>query len=391
VGKVILKEKEDRRLLAGHLWIFNNEIASVENLNENGEIVDIFSWQQKFLGKGYYNRHSLISVRVLTRKNEVLDTDFFSKGISRAYQNRRQIYPQLDSYRLIFSEGDLLPGLIVDKYRDYLVVQLLTLGIERLSPSILEALIGLAYPKGILLRNDSPSREREGLPLEVKVAFGEIPESVEIEENGLRFKVNLHTGQKSGFFFDQRDNRKLVRDSCQGKRVLDCFCYSGSFSLNAAEGGASSVLAVDESEQALALVKANSEVNGYGSAIQTERANCFEKLRELQKEEEKFDVIILDPPAFVKSKEKLGQGMKGYKEINLSAMKLLNKEGLLVSCSCSYQLSPEDFMKTIRAAARDAKRSFKLVNLTTQAPDHPILLAMPETQYLKCAFLQALD
>ncbi len=391
MGKVYLKEKEERRIKAGHLWIFNNEIASLEELQENGEIVDIYTWQQKFLGRGYYNRHSLIAVRLLTYQKETIDADFFSTRIQQAIQYRKKLYPELDSCRLVYSEGDLLPGLIVDKYADYLSVQLLTLGMEKLSALILKSLIELLNPKGIILRNDSPSREREGLEQKVEVIQGEIPERVIIDEYGLKFQVDLRAGQKTGFFFDQRENRRLVRELAQDKKVLDCFCYSGGFSLNALKGGATSVLAEDESESALELLRSSAESNRFSERVTIEQGNCFQMLRDFASQKITFDLIILDPPAFMKSKEKLAEGMKGYKEINLSAMKLLSPEGILVTCSCSYQLSAEDFLKTIRAAARDARRSLKLLNFTTQAPDHPVLLAMPETQYLKCAFLQALD
>lgn len=251
MGKVYLKEKEERRVKAGHLWIFNNEIASVEELQENGEIVDIYTWGQKFIGRGYYNRHSLIAVRLLTYQKETIDADFFSSRIQPAIQNRKKLYPQLDSYRLIYSEGDLLPGLIVDKYADYLSVQLLTLGMEKMSDFILKALVELLNPRGIILRNDSPSREREGLEQKVEVVHGEIPERVTIEEYGLKIQVDLRAGQKTGFFFDQRENRRLIRELAQDKKVLDCFSYSGGFGQNALKGGATSVLAIDESEAAL--------------------------------------------------------------------------------------------------------------------------------------------
>lgn len=391
MGKVFLKEKEERRILAGHLWIFNNEIASVEELKENGELVEIYNWQQKFLGMGYYNRHSLITVRVLTFGKGPIDAEFLAGRIRKAYSYRKEKYPGLDSFRLIYSEGDWLPGLIVDKYGDYLVAQIQTLGIEKLSELVLKSLIEVVNPKGILLRNDAPAREKEGLEQNVRVAWGEIPERVQIDEFGLKYEVDLKSGQKTGFFFDQKENRRLIRPMAQGKNVLDCFCYSGGFALNACQGGSDSVLAVDESEEALKLVRANAESNGFAGKIKAEQANCFEKLRDLIQAKERFNLIISDPPAFVKSKEKLGEGMKGYKEINLSAMKLLARGGILVTCSCSYQLSSEDFFKTLRTTAREAKKSFRLIDFTTQAPDHPILLAMPETQYLKCAFLRALD
>lgn len=391
MGKIFLKPGKDRRVGNGHLWIFNNEIAQVQDVGENGEVVEIVDNRGRPLGVGYYNRHTLIATRLLSRKRETIDAGFFARKFAAAYEYRKRLYPNENSYRLIYSEGDLLPGLIVDKYGSYLVAQFLTLGIERLAEPILEALKTVIQPAGILLKNTSPFREIEGLGQTVHVPWGEVPDTVEINESGLRYQIDLRHGQKTGFFFDQRENRKAMATMAAGRKVLDCFCYSGAFAISACSGGAKSVLAIDESESALELAARNAALNGHEDKIALEKANCLDRLRELQRAGEKFDMVILDPPAFVKSKEKLRQGMRGYKEINLTALKLLAPGGILVTCSCSYQLSKEDFLDTILRASRNAGKDLRLIELRSQAPDHPILLSMPETEYLKCAILQVLD
>ncbi|MBD3403895.1 methyltransferase domain-containing protein [candidate division GN15 bacterium] len=388
--RLLLKPGIERRLKNVYLWIFNNQIERVEDLQNNGDLVEIISSKGRPVGIGYFNRHSLIAVRVLSFQSETIDQAFFHQRISRAIERRARLSPNATSGRIVFSEADLLPGLIVDRFGPYLSVQLLTLGMERLWPIIEPVLVELLRPEAIVLRNDSPAREREGLDRKVEIAHGEVPDVVEIDEYGLKFGVDMRGGQKTGFFFDQRDNRRICRNLAANGRVLDCFSYTGGFALNAARGGAVSVLAVDESDEALQLLERNAARNNL-DGITTRRADCFVLLRELQKSGERFDLIILDPPAFVKSKEKLREAVRGYKEINLSAMKLLSPGGILISCSCSYQLSPVEFLNMITSAARDARRLCHLREFTTQAPDHPVLLTMPETQYLKCAVLEMID
>lgn len=390
MARVVLKPGVERRLKNVYLWIFNNQIDFVEDLTENGDIVDVYSSKNRPIGVGYYNRHSLISVRILAFGPAEINPDFFRHRITAAIERRRSITAASTAYRAIYSEADFLPGLIVDRYDRWLSVQTLTLGVDRLLDHIVPVLVDMFEPDGIILRNDSPFRQREGLESRVDIAYGSIPETLEIEEHGARFGVDLRHGQKTGFFFDQRTNRALCRQLAHGRRALDCFCYSGGFSINAALGGAVSVTSVDESADALEHVAQNAARNGVEPIVSTIMADCFSMLRDLHAEEERFDLIILDPPAFVKSKEKLSQAVKGYKEINLSAMKLLNPGGILITCSCSYQLSQIDFLNTITAAARDARRLCHIRYLTGQAEDHPILLTMPETQYLKCAILEVL-
>ncbi len=390
MGTVKLKKGEEKRIKAGHLWIFNNEIEKISDLKENGEIVEVFDHKESFVAKGYYNKHSLISVRVLSKdKDQEIDKTFLKEKISQAYQYRKKIYPQLSSYRIVYSEGDLLPGLIIDKYENLLSVQILTLGMEKLKPLILEALEEVFSPEGIILKNDSAFREMEGLKKEIKIIQGNFDALAVIEENQLKFYVDLVEGQKNGFFFDQRENRILATTLSKDRRVLDCFCYTGGFALSAALGGAKKVWGADESESAIKLAEGNAKLNNF-SNLTFQKQEVFNFLRKLNQAQEKFDMIILDPPAFVKSKEKLKQGVKGYKEINLQAMKLLNTGGILISCSCSYQLSKEEFLNMIKSAAADSGKLFRIIKELTQAPDHPILLTMPETQYLKGVILEVL-
>ena len=390
-GKIILKEKEERRVRSGHLWIFSNEIASIEDATGDGGLVEVLTSRRTFVGIGYYNRHSLIAVRLLTNRKEAIDQSFFTRLIERAITYRTTILPDFKSGRVVYSEGDSLPGLIVDRYEDYLAVQILTLGMEQHKESILSALSKLLQPKGILLRNDSPYRTLEGMTTEIAVASGEIPEEIRITENELTYAINLLDSQKTGFFFDQRENRRLIRGYVSGKRVLDCFCYSGGFALNAVAGGATSVLAIDQSAPAITAAKANAELNGLSDSVSFEQGDCFDRLRAMAEANEQYDVVILDPPAFVKSRNTLAQGIRGYRDINLQSMKLLPRDGILVTCSCSHHVSQEDFIKMLRISARDAKRKFRTLHVGTQAADHPVLLAMPESQYLKCVVLQAVN
>ena len=388
MGELILKPQEDRRIRAGHLWAFSNEIAEARDIGTNGGLVDVISSRGRFLGRGYYNQHSLIAARLLTNRREEIDRAFFVSRVTRAFDYRKEVLASVHSCRVVFSESDLLPGLIVDKYENYLVVQLLTLGMENLRETALSSLVEVLSPAGILLRNDSPFRRFETLPEEVTIAHGDLPDRVEIEETGARFAVDLRSGQKTGFYFDQRENRAIVRKLASGRRVLDCFCYSGGFAVNAALGGATSVLAVDDSQPALELLKRNAELNGVTSLLKPVKADCFGYLRDQLTSGEQFDLVILDPPAFVKSKSQLKAAVAGYREINLTAMKLLSPDGILLTCSCSQNLSVSAFEEVLRGAAHDARVRLRRRAFLTQAADHPILQAMPETQYLKGYVLQ---
>jgi len=390
MGELILKPKEDRRLRAGHLWVFSNEVAEVRDFDDNGGLVDVVSARGRFLGRAYYNRHTLIAARLLSRRREEIDTAFFARRLRQAKAWRETVLGPIRSCRMVYSEGDLLPGLIVDRYEDHLVVQLLTLGMEKLRTPLLAALVEVLNPAGVLMRNDSPYRELEGLPRETAVVHGGVPERVTVDEAGARFTVDLVKGQKTGFYFDQRDTRAAARALAAKRRVLDCFSYTGGFAINCALGGAASVLAVDDSSAALETLRENARLNGVDAIVTARQGNCFEVLRELDSGGERFGLIILDPPAFVKSKSHLKAGLSGYREINLTAMRLLAPDGLLLTCSCSQNLSVEAFQSVLRLAARDAGRRFRVRQSLGQAADHPILQAMPETEYLKGLILQAL-
>jgi 23S rRNA (cytosine1962-C5)-methyltransferase len=381
---VKLKQKEERRILRGHPWVFSNELdrASVEFTP--GEIVDVLDNAGHFLGRGYINPHSLIAVRLLTRTREDIDVGFFRRRIAAA-RSLRTLLGFGDSFRAVFSEGDHLPGLIVDKYAGTLVVQSSTAGIDRMLNEILVALGEEYEPEAIILRNDTASREIEGLVLETRVAHGSISGPVIFEESGITYRVDVLEGQKTGFFFDQRENRQALKGYVQSRRMLDCFCYVGAWALSAARFGATEVIGLDSSEKAIALATENAAINSL--SVQFKKADVFDELRALEKHREHFGCIVLDPPAFVKSRAKVREALKGYKEINLRAMKLLEPGGALVTCSCSHHIDQELFREMLIDAAYSAGRQAKLLEMRSQARDHPALLAARETQYLKCAML----
>jgi len=382
---VRLKEKEERRILRGHPWVFSNELLQPVGEFSTGEIVDVLDFAGSFVGRGYINPHTLIAVRILTRKREEINSNFFRARIDAARALRTALGFG-ESFRAVFSEGDGLPGLIVDKYADTLVVQALTAGIDRMLNIVIPALQDEYSPKAIVLRNDAASRELEGLILERRVIYGTITGPVTIEEAGIRYNVDVLEGQKTGFFFDQRENRQALKDYVKGRRTLDCFCYIGAWSLAAARFGASSVTGIDTSEKAIKLASENAALNGLSAQFKT--ADVFDELRRLGKARERFGCIILDPPAFVKSRAKVREALKGYKEINRRAMKLIEPNGALVSCSCSHHIGQELFREMLIDSASSVKRQARLLEMRSQARDHPMPLAAPETQYLKCAVLQ---
>ena len=381
---VKLKKKEERRILRGHPWVFSNELDRAPVEFTPGDIVDVLDYAGRFLGRGYINPHSLIAVRLLTRTREDINVDFFRRRIAAA-RSLRTLLEFGDSFRAVFSEGDHLPGLIVDKYAGTLVVQSSTAGIDRMLNDILVALREEYAPEAIILRNDIESREIEGLVRETRVAYGLISGPVIFEESGITYRVDLLEGQKTGFFFDQRENRQALKRLVQSRRVLDCFCYVGAWALSAARFGATEVIGLDSSEKAIALATQNAAINGL--SVQFKKADVFEELRALEKQREHFGCIVLDPPAFVKSRAKVREALKGYKEINLRAMKLLEPGGALVTCSCSHHIDQELFREMLIDAAYSAGRQAKLLEMRSQARDHPALLAARETQYLKCAIL----
>jgi 23S rRNA (cytosine1962-C5)-methyltransferase len=381
---VHLKPKEDRRVLRGHPWVFSNELQKIPEGAVPGEVVDVLDASGRFVGRGYMNPRSLITVRILTRKQEEIDVDFLRRRISAARALRVSLGFG-ESYRALYSEGDGLPGLIVDKYADTLVLQALTAGIDRLLDDIIAALKEEYSPDAVVLRNDASSRELEGLTQETRVVLGSVAGPVVIEESGIAYEVDVLAGQKTGFFFDQRENRLALRDYARGRRTLDCFCYVGAWSLAAARYGAPEVIGIDSSEKAVALAAANAARNNLSARFMT--ADVFDELRSLERKREHFGLIILDPPAFVKSRAKVREALKGYKEINLRAMKLLEPGGVLATCSCSHHIDEALFREMLIDAAYSSGRQARVLEMRSQARDHPVLLAARETQYLKCAML----
>jgi 23S rRNA (cytosine1962-C5)-methyltransferase len=364
--------------------VFSNEIETVPVDAAAGEIVDVLDSRGAFVGRGYVNPRSLIAVRVLTRRQEEIDERFLAGRIGQARRLRDGLGFG-DAYRAVFSEGDGLPGLIVDRYGEVLVVQVLTAGMDRLTDQIIAALRTVYAPKTIVLRNDVPSRELEGLAQEKRIVLGETDGLVTIEESGLRYRVDVLEGQKTGFFFDQRENRLAIRQLAGGRRTLDCFCYVGAWALTAAKHGAAEVIGIDASERAVALAQENAALNGLDARFAA--ADVFDELRRFEKERQRFGCVILDPPAFVKSRARVREALKGYKEINLRAMRLLDPGGVLVTCSCSHHIDEPLFREMLIDASTSAGRQARLLELRTQARDHPMLLAARETQYLKCAVL----
>jgi 23S rRNA (cytosine1962-C5)-methyltransferase len=389
--RLLLRKGHDRRIRRGHPWIFSNEINHIEPESAAGEAVEVFSNRGDFLGTAYINPHSLITARLLSRQRESIDSaDFFRRRIQNALDYRLRIYPDENALRIVHGEGDGLPGLVVDRYGDILSIQLLTLGMEHRRLAILTALREIFHPQAIIARNDAAVRELEGLPLQVELLEGELPDELIVTEHGLKSRVDITGGQKTGHFLDQKENHLALKGRVEGSRVLDLFCYSGNWSLHAARFGAREVIGVDISNAAVELARDNARLNGFESICTFIKADVFELLRDMDRKRQRFGAIILDPPAFVKNRKKLKEAIKGYLTINRRAMELLEPGGTLFTCSCSYHMDRETFVDTLRQAGQQAGRTLRLVEMRGQAYDHPVLLACPETEYLKCAVLQVL-
>lgn len=390
---VSLKKGEGRLLKSGGMWIFDNEIATIMGSFVNGDIVLIHDFDGYPLGKGFINTNSRITVRLLSRDEQtVIDEVFFEKRVRDAWEYRKKVV-DTRSCRVIFGEADFFPGLVIDKFSDVLVVQSLALGIDRYKEMIIELLKKVLKEDGIQIRgvyerSDAKVRRQEGMEL-VKGFIGpEFPTLVEIEENQVKYQVDIKDGQKTGFFLDQKYNRLAIQKLCKNAKVLDCFTHTGSFALNAGIAGASSVLGVDASALAVDQAAANARLNGLEDRVQFLCRDVFELLPELEEKEEKFDVVILDPPAFTKSRSSIKNAVKGYREINLRALKLVREGGFLATCSCSHFMDYELFTQTIGQAARSAHKRLRQVEYRTQAPDHPILWAADESYYLKFYIFQ---
>ncbi|WP_298707578.1 class I SAM-dependent rRNA methyltransferase [Chitinophaga sp.] len=381
--KVFLKKKIANRVLTGHPWVFGNEVGQIEGEVNAGDIVDVFTHNGIFVGRGYINPQSQILVRLLTRdRNETIDEGFFHNRLRKAWEYRKKL-GYVENCRLIFGEADEMPALIIDKFNDYFVIQTMALGIDRWKPAIVDALNDIFKPKGIYERNDVPVRELEGL--EQKKGFLSEPfdTNIIINENGLKFHVDIVGGQKTGYFLDQQDNRRAIQHIVKGADVLEAFCYTGTFSCHAGHYGAKSVLGLDISEHAVNTARRNAELNGLQDICKFQAVNAFDQLKQWTREERKFDVVILDPPAFTKSRENIQKAITGYKEINLRGMKLLKPGGFLVTASCTNLVDPSMFLETIDMAAKDARKKLRQVTFQTQAQDHPILWNIENTTYLK--------
>ncbi len=381
--KVFLKKKIQNRVLLGHPWIFGNEVGQIEGEVNAGDTVDVFLHNGSFLGRGYINPQSQILVRLLTRdRKEEINEAFFLHRLQKAWDYRKKI-GYVENCRLVFGEADELPALVIDKFNDYLVIQTLALGIDRWKPAIVDALNKIFSPKGIYERNDVPVRELEGLPQQKGFLSAPFDTNIILNENGLRFHVDIENGQKTGYFLDQQDNRREIEHIVKGADVLEAFCYTGTFSCHAGHYGAKSVLGLDISEHAVATARRNAELNNLQDICKFQAVNAFDQLKQWTKEEKKFDVVILDPPAFTKSRENIQKAITGYKEINLRGMKLLKPGGFLVTASCTNLVSPSLFLETIDMAAKDARKKLRQVTFQTQAQDHPILWNIENTTYLK--------
>ncbi len=393
---VTLKKGEGRTIKAGGAWIYDNEIANVVGSFDDGDVVLVHDFDGYPMGKGYINRHSKIRVRMLTRHQEQGIDDVFWKMRLQAAWDYRKATVDTSSCRIVFGEADFLPGLVIDKFSDVLVVESLALGIDRYKEHLVDLLKEILAADGITIRgvyerSDAKERLKEGMERVKGFMGAEFDTNVEIIENGVHYMVDVKEGQKTGFFLDQKYNRQSIRSICRGAKVLDCFTHTGSFALNAGQAGAASVLGLDASELGVEQAKKNAALNGLSDIVDFECADVFEKLPQMEAAGEKFDVIILDPPAVTKSRNSVKNAVKGYREINLRAMKLIRDGGYLATCSCSHFMTYELFTKTIGQAAANVHKRLRQVSFATQAPDHPILWAADTSYYLKFYIFQVCD
>jgi 23S rRNA (cytosine1962-C5)-methyltransferase len=388
--KVYLKRKISQRIALGHPWIFNNEVEKIVGPVTAGDIVEVYYGDEQFAGRGYINPASQIIVRLLTRKKEDINADFFLLKIKEAWSYRQKM-GYTENCRLIFGEADGLPALIIDKFNDYFVIQTLALGMDMWKPAIVEALNSVFSPKGIYERNDVPVRELEGLTQIKDYLSNPFPTEIIINENGLQFYVNIETGQKTGYFLDQQDNRRAIQHIVKDADVLGAFTYTGTFEIHAAHYRAKSVLGIDISENAVAQANKNAALNKLDHIVKFEAMNAFDVLKSWGKEGRKYDVVMLDPPAFTKSRSNIQKAITGYKEINLRGMKLIKNGGFLVTSSCTNLVSPELFLETINMAAKDARKRIRQVTFQTQSSDHPIIWGMENTHYLKFLIVEVCD
>jgi 23S rRNA (cytosine1962-C5)-methyltransferase len=388
-----LNRNEDRRLRAGHVWVFSNEVDTrVTPLSafEAGQAIVVEDSTGHAIGTGYVNPHALICARLVSRDTKyLLDQSLITHRLNVALALRERLF-DAPYYRLAFGDSDGLPGLVVDRYDNILVAQITTAGMERVKDAVIGALNKVLRPSAILFRNDTSSRALEGLPSYVETAQGEIPDRVTVEEHGLRFETSLATGQKTGWFYDQRMNRARLRSYVRGARVLDVFSYLGAWGVQAAAAGAESVLCVDSSPAAAEGIRRNAELNALAEKIQVQRDDAFDALKRLRAERQRFDVVVVDPPAFIKRRKDIKEGGAAYQRLNQMAMQVLAKDGYLVSCSCSYHLPREELRDILLKTSRHTDRFLEIIEEGHQGPDHPVHPAIPETAYLKAYFTRVL-
>jgi 23S rRNA (cytosine1962-C5)-methyltransferase len=379
---VKVNKRGANRVRHGHLWIYRSDVIAVDV--DGGSIVSVVDEGGNFVGQAFYSDKSEIALRFLALTKETIDDDWWHDKIRQCCE-RRNIPSDTNAYRVVYSEGDLLPSLIVDRYADVIVLQTLSQGTDRIKSSLLDILIEQFQPRAVIERNDARVRQLEGLPLTSGTIYGTTPDQFEILQHGLRFLVSPSGGQKTGSFLDQRENRLAARDAAQvsaGLRALDCFTFNGGFALHLA-GVCKEVIAIDISDQAIEAAKQNAGLNHIQN-VEFQVANVFDALRDLEARGERYDTIVLDPPAFAKNRASLKAALRGYKEINLRALKLLNQGGVLITCTCSYHVSEDLFVEILADAALDARRRLQIMEKRMQASDHPVLLGVPETYYLKC-------
>ena len=396
---VVLKKGEGRTIKAGGAWIFDNEIDTITGSFENGDIVIVHDFDGYMMGRGFINTNSKIRVRMLTRdKEQQIDDDFIRMRVKNAWEYRKNVLLPVDlnCCRVIFGEADFLPGLVIDKYDDVLVVESLALGIDKFKIQIVDYLKELLLAdgfsvRGVYERSDAAVRKKEGMAPYKGFIGDEFDTNVEIVENGVHYMVDVVNGQKTGFFLDQKYNRLAIQRLCKDKKVLDCFTHMGTFALNAGIAGAAEVTGLDISEFAVEQATNNAKLNGLDSRVKFRQANVLDELPKLNEAGESYDVVILDPPAFTKSREATKNAMKGYREINMKGMKLVKDGGYLATCSCSHFMTQELFVKVIGQAAKAAHKTLRQVEFRTQAPDHPILWAADESYYLKFLVFQVVD
>jgi 23S rRNA (cytosine1962-C5)-methyltransferase len=382
--KVVLKKNEERRIKNGHLWVFSNEISIIEGEVSTGDIVQVYDSRNNFIASGFYNPKSLIAVRIISASETVELESLFRNRLTRAFAFRKIFYPDRDSFRLVFSESDFMPGIIIDKYKDTFVLQIYSAGAEKNIQLIVKILKEEFSARNIFTKNEEYFRVLEGLPAEDFVYLGERNEEI-INDGKVKYKINFAIGQKTGFYFDQCDNRSFFEQFCKDKNVLDCFCNSGGFGFHAAIGGASNVVFVDSSAGEIKNARENFSINGFNCNSEFVQSDVFDFLEKCKSEQRKFDIINLDPPAFAKNKKSIGKALKGYEKLNRLALELMDEDGLLFSSSCSYHLKEDMFIEMINDAVLKAGKRLQLFHFNNASFDHPSLTSMEETVYLKFA------